>query len=151
MEDVEEPDILLKFLNRVEVVNQDIYLLTTYLKKLSFSGMYGKEYYDKLVEITKGSEFEKEVVQMGSAIKNIETESLETILDVESNVFDGIRAEIIMNRINKIQVVSLKIKFIDQLHKKFLYMLGNDEIEEREKIYIAQLFLRCYYNRDKKF
>lgn len=135
-------DVLDHFMNKLSEFDQSIYLL---IDKLRSSGMYGKEYYDELERITKNTEFEKDILDMKSLLKDITTEPLENILDPEQNPFDMVRAEIVFERVQKLKDTVDFMKYVDMLYKKYFYMVGNDEIDEDEKVYMAQIFLRNFY------
>lgn len=133
-----------KVLDKLDLFEQDI---SYWVSKLMASGMYGREIYDQLVNKTKNTDLEAEILEMEKEIKDINKETLDNILNIDSSVFDSIRADIIAQKISEIKDVPEKIKYIDMFHRKFLYMLGNDELDEEDRIYIAGLFLRQYYSR----
>lgn len=116
------------------------------LFKLNASAMYGRELYDELLDLTKDSEYEQDVLKLEPFLRNIEDESLDFLLRIDGPNLDAKRFEFIAEKIN--QMKDQKIKYIDALHKKFFYMLGNNEFYDYDRTYIACLFLRTYYNRE---
>src|SRR6185437_12903794 len=140
----QESEILDAYLDKFKENDDEIYMLAA---KLMFSGFYGIEIYQRLEEITEGSDMEKHTKELRKYLKNIEELPLNKILETENSIFDGLRAEYIAAKIGKIENPGEKIKYIDMFHKKCFYMMANDEISDYDKIYIPQVFLRYFYNR----
>jgi hypothetical protein len=115
------------------------------LSKLRNSGMYIKTYYDNLLILSKETNIEDDVKELHKYIRNMKNISLEVILDLKGEIFDGEVANYIIKKISGLNQKRKQLKYTRMLHAKILYMIAADELEDEEKAYLSSLLLQNYY------
>lgn len=143
-----------KELTRIELVFDKIYAnvsesdleILDDLDKLKRSGMYIKINYDNLYNLSKDTPLEEDIRSLEKFMRNPYEISLDELLDLKGNIFDGEVAHIIIQRIGLLKQKRKRDKYVRLLHAKILYMISVDEIEDEEKEYLSSLLLQNYYS-----
>jgi len=126
-------------LNILKYKYDDLYYLVI---KIKSSGLYDMISYEELANLSKCTFINDKVVELKHDMLNINIEPLEVILDIEYNIFDCKRAEIVINRIKS----SNNNSYISMFNKKYTYMIANSQLDTSDRIDIAKLMLIHFHN-----